>query len=102
MPASAIRESRPALNVERARPSAIPAASIDEWSTDEQIDYAQSLWDRIAAAPELVPIPESHREVLDAPSRPRRFAPPRVPRRFRTLTAPARISRQDHDVMLSF
>ena len=33
-------------------------------SVEEQIDYLQSLWERIAAQPEHVPVPNWHREVL--------------------------------------
>jgi len=40
-------------------------ARIDNLSVDEQIEYVQSLWDRIAATPEQVPVPEWHREILD-------------------------------------
>lgn len=36
----------------------------DALSIDEQIDYVQSLWDRIAANPEDVPVPDWHREIL--------------------------------------
>ena len=36
----------------------------DELSVDEQIAYVESLWDRIAATPGQVPVPEWHREVL--------------------------------------
>ena len=31
----------------------------------EKIDYLQSLWDRIAATPETMPVPDWHREILD-------------------------------------
>ena len=30
-----------------------------------KIDYLQSLWDRIAATPETIPVPDWHREILD-------------------------------------
>ena len=30
----------------------------------EQIDFVQSLWDRIAATPEQVPVPEWHRRII--------------------------------------
>lgn len=33
-------------------------------SKDEQIEYVQSLWDRIAESEEEVPVPEWHRELL--------------------------------------
>jgi len=32
---------------------------------EEQIDYVQLLWERIAATPDQVPVPDWHREVLD-------------------------------------
>jgi putative addiction module component (TIGR02574 family) len=47
------------------KPVAIPSPGFDELSVEEQIDYVQSLWDRIAASPERVPVPDWHREVLD-------------------------------------
>lgn len=46
------------------KPVAIPPPGFDELSIEEQIDYVQSLWDRIAATPDQVPVPEWHREVL--------------------------------------
>ena len=42
----------------------IPPPGFDGLSVDEQIDYLQSLWDRIAANPEDVPVPNWHREIL--------------------------------------
>jgi hypothetical protein len=41
------------------------AARVRRLSVDEKIDYLQSLWDRIAATPETIPVPEWHREILD-------------------------------------
>jgi putative addiction module component (TIGR02574 family) len=46
-------------------PIPLPPPGFDELSVAEKIDYVQSLWDRIAATPEQVPVPEWHREVLD-------------------------------------
>ena len=43
----------------------LPPPGFDDLSVDEQIEYVQSLWDRIAATPEQVPVPEWHREILD-------------------------------------
>ena len=43
----------------------LPPPGFDQLSVDEQIDYVQSLWDRIAATPALLPVPEWHRELLD-------------------------------------
>ncbi|PYR92409.1 MAG: hypothetical protein DMF84_12910 [Acidobacteria bacterium] len=48
-----------------AKPVPLPPPGFDDLSIDEKIDYLQSLWVRIAASPEAVPIPEWHREILD-------------------------------------
>ena len=48
-----------------AKPVAIPPPGFDELSIEEQIDYVQSLWERIAATPDQVPVPDWHREVLN-------------------------------------
>ena len=42
----------------------LPPPGFDALSVDEQIDYVQSLWDRIAARPEDIPVPDWHREIL--------------------------------------
>ena len=47
------------------KPVALPPPGFDELSVEEQIEYVQSLWDRIAATPEQVPVPEGHRQILD-------------------------------------
>lgn len=47
------------------KPVAIPPPGFDELTVEEQIDYVQSLWDRIAATPDQVPVPDWHRDVLD-------------------------------------
>lgn len=41
-----------------------PPPGFDDLSVDEQIDFVQSLWDRIAATSEQVPIPEWHRHII--------------------------------------
>lgn len=41
----------------------LPPAGFDALSVEEQIDYLHSLWERIAAQPEQVPVPDWHREV---------------------------------------
>ena len=41
-----------------------PPPGFDELSVDEQIDFVQSLWERIAATPEQVPVPEWHRRII--------------------------------------
>jgi putative addiction module component (TIGR02574 family) len=43
----------------------LPPPGFDDLSVNEKIDYLQSLWDRIAATPESIPVPEWHREILD-------------------------------------
>jgi putative addiction module component (TIGR02574 family) len=48
-----------------ANPVPFPPPGFDDLSVDEQIEYIESLWDRIAAVPEQVPSPEWHREILD-------------------------------------
>ena len=41
-----------------------PPPGFDDLSTAEQIDYLQSLWERIAATPEQVPVPDWHLDVI--------------------------------------
>ena len=43
----------------------IPPPGFDDLNIDEQIDYVQALWDRIAAKEDRVPVPDWHREILD-------------------------------------
>lgn len=46
------------------RPVPLPPPGFDELSVEEKVDYVQSLWDRIAADQQEVPVPEWHRAVL--------------------------------------
>lgn len=41
-----------------------PPPGFDDLSVEEQIDFVQSLWDRIVATPEQVPVPEWHRQII--------------------------------------
>ena len=41
-----------------------PPLGFDDLSVDEQIDFVQSLRDRIAATSEQVPVPEWHRQII--------------------------------------
>lgn len=41
-----------------------PPPGFDDLPVDERIDFVQSLWDRIAATPEQVPVPEWHRRII--------------------------------------
>jgi len=34
-------------------------------SSDDRVSYVQNLWDFIAETPDQVPIPESHKQILD-------------------------------------
>ena len=43
----------------------IPPPGFDDLSVDDQIEYVQSLWERISADPSRVPVPDWHREILD-------------------------------------
>lgn len=48
-----------------AQPVPIPPPGFDDLPVDEKLDYVQALWERIAAKPEGVPVPDWHRGVLD-------------------------------------
>jgi putative addiction module component (TIGR02574 family) len=48
-----------------ANPVPLPPPGFDDLSVDEKIDYLQSLWDRIAASPEAIPVPDWHCAVID-------------------------------------
>lgn len=41
-----------------------PPPGFDDLPVDERIDFVQSLWDRIAASPEQVSVPEWHRRII--------------------------------------
>ncbi len=41
-----------------------PPSGFDDLPVDAQIDFVRSLWDRIAATAEQVPIPEWHRRII--------------------------------------
>ena len=58
-------ERDPAQDVDMPKPVSIPPPGFDELTVEEQIDYVQSLWDRIAATPDQVPVPDWHQQVLD-------------------------------------
>jgi putative addiction module component (TIGR02574 family) len=42
----------------------LPPPGFDELSAEEKLDYIQALWDRFAARPEEVPIPDWQRRIL--------------------------------------
>ena len=41
-----------------------PPPGFDDLSVEGRIDCVQSLWDRIAATPEQVPMPDWHRRII--------------------------------------
>jgi putative addiction module component (TIGR02574 family) len=45
-------------------PVPLPPPGFDDLTVEEQICYVQSLWDRIAASPETVPVPDWHHDVV--------------------------------------
>ena len=47
-----------------ARPIPNPPPGFDDLSVDEQIEYLQSLWERIAADGDKVPVPAWHAEII--------------------------------------
>ena len=57
--------SQPFPDAHMAKPVPLPPPGFDDLSVDEKIDYLQSLWDRIAATPETIPVPDWHREIID-------------------------------------
>lgn len=48
-----------------AQPLTIPPPGFDDLPVEDQIDYVQALWDRIAETPERVPVPDWHKSILD-------------------------------------
>jgi putative addiction module component (TIGR02574 family) len=48
-----------------ARALQVPPPGFDDLPVEEQSEYVQALWDRIAAHPERVPVPEWQRQELD-------------------------------------
>jgi hypothetical protein len=48
-----------------AKPVPLPPPGFDDLSVDEKIDDLQSLWDRIAATPDTVPVPVWHTVIID-------------------------------------
>ena len=42
----------------------LPPEGFDDLPVEERIDYVQLLWDRVAAKPADVPVPDWHKDVL--------------------------------------
>jgi putative addiction module component (TIGR02574 family) len=47
------------------KPLTVPPPGFDELPVEEQIEYVQALWDRIAAAPDRVRVPDWHLKLID-------------------------------------
>jgi len=43
----------------------IPPPGFDELSAEDKIDYVQSLWDRLSATPEKIPVPDWHKQIVN-------------------------------------
>ena len=43
----------------------IPPPGFDELSTEEKLDYVQSLWDRLLPTPEKIPVPDWHKQTVN-------------------------------------
>jgi putative addiction module component (TIGR02574 family) len=48
-----------------AQPLTVPPPGFDDMTVEDKIDYVQALWDRIAASPESVPVPDWHAKLID-------------------------------------
>ena len=57
------------------RPLPMPPPGFDDLPVEDQIDYVQSLWDRIATAADQVPLHEWQRRVLEERVAAHRAAP---------------------------
>ena len=57
---------RPALyTLPMAQPLPMPPSGFDDLPVEDKIDYVQSLWDRIAASADQVPLHEWQRQILE-------------------------------------
>jgi putative addiction module component (TIGR02574 family) len=57
----------------------MPPPGFDDLPVEDQIDYVQSLWDRIATAADQVPLQEWQRQVLEERMAAHRAAPHEAP-----------------------
>jgi putative addiction module component (TIGR02574 family) len=48
-----------------SRPLPLPPPGFDDLPVEEKLDYVQWLWDRIAAGPEELPVPDWHQRVRE-------------------------------------
>lgn len=48
-----------------AQPLPNPPPGFDDLSVEEKIEYLQSLWDRVTATADELPVPDWHRKIID-------------------------------------
>jgi len=48
-----------------SEPLPTPPPGFDNLTVAEQIEYVQALWDRIAASPDQVPVPDWHLRLIE-------------------------------------
>ena len=46
------------------QPVPLPPPGFDDLPADEKLDYLQSLWERMTAHPDQVPVPDWHRALV--------------------------------------
>lgn len=42
----------------------VPPPGFDDLPVEDKVEYVEALWDRIAATPENVPVPEWHQQLV--------------------------------------
>ena len=47
-----------------SKPVPLPPPGFDDLTVDEKLDYLDALWDRVAARPDEVPVPEWQRALV--------------------------------------
>lgn len=47
------------------KPLTVPPPGFDDLPVEEQIEYVQALWDRIAASRDRVPVPDWHLKLIE-------------------------------------
>jgi putative addiction module component (TIGR02574 family) len=61
-----------------AQPLPFPPPGFDDLSTEEKLEYVQNLWDRIAAEPDDLPVPDWHWQILEQRLKAHRAHPEQV------------------------
>jgi putative addiction module component (TIGR02574 family) len=53
----------------------LPPPGFDDLTVEDKLDYLQSLWDRLAATPDEIPVPGWHQQVIEERLRAHRADP---------------------------